>query len=303
MFMLHRKIGSPAAPLVLMVRSSTDKFPNNRVVMPKITLFSTSNLRQGRSEHLQRMVDSIARAKVEDPSIDVHLYLLLQNVPDDAADPDFPDWISTRRINHQISLSAARNLLMREVVKAGVVTADSIYAFPDDDCWYPEKFLTLVAGLFRDKPEIDFWFCRYSSTPEIKNALPTEKPALQKVISRASSNTFFFRGRLLPELQTFDETLGVGARLNGGEDTDYAIRAFYLARGTLFTDAPLVGHRDHDSSLKPKYFPGTLYAIAAHKTRSLPGIIAFVRKLLVGASLVAGGKLTLSSYIAAVRNA
>lgn len=271
--------------------------------MPKITLFSTSNLKQGRSEHLQRMIDSIASAKAADPSIDVHLYLLLQNVPDDAADADFPEWISTRRINHQISLSAARNLLLQDVVKAGVVTADSIYAFPDDDCWYPENFLTLVANLFSEKPEIDFWFCRYSSTPEIRSVLATEAPALQKVISRASSNTFFFRGRLLPNLAAFDETLGVGARLNGCEDTDYAIRAFYLARGTLFTDAALVGHRDHDASLKPKYFPGTLYAIAAHKKRSLPGVVAFIRKLLVGVSLVMSGKLPLSSYIAAVRNA
>ncbi len=161
----------------------------------------------------------------------------------------------------------------------------------------------MLDARFKADPQLDFWFCRYSSQPQSAAGVEAVSPRLQQVISRASSNTIFVRQRIFPQLAPFDEELGVGARLNGGEDTEYAIRAFYAARKTLFVDRPLVGHRDADPALRPKYFPGTTRAIGRQKTRSLAGFVAFVRKMAVGAVLVARGKLKASTYLSAFREA
>jgi hypothetical protein len=270
--------------------------------MPQFMLFSTTDVSSGRSGHLQRMIEGLETARNTDPSLDIRLFLLLQKCPSDFDKTGFPAWVTVRSIENQISLSAARNRLTSEVISGNLMADAAIYAFPDDDSWYPPNLLKLVAQAFGEDTNLDFWFCRYSSTPRTLANLKAEKPLLQQVISRASSNTIFFRGTLLQQLRSFDESLGVGATLNGGEDTEYAIRAFYAARKALFTDAPLVGHRDPDPGLRPKYFPGTLKAIAKHRNLSAPGRLAYVRKLAVGAALVAKGQMTASAFINAVRN-
>ncbi len=76
------------------------------------------------------------------------------------------------------------------------------------------------------------------------------QPALQTIISRASSNTTYYRGRVILAVGDFDENLGVGAPYNGGEDTDYALRASYVARSTSFLDAKVIGSPDMFQELK-----------------------------------------------------
>ncbi|KAA0681728.1 hypothetical protein DTW90_37000 [Neorhizobium sp. P12A] len=231
------------------------------------------------------------------------MLLLLQNCPPDYDIAAFPDWIETSKVDGQISLSAARNRLLDYAIANRLVSVESIYGFPDDDCWYPENLLSLVSSAFASDQQLEFWFCRYGSSPQVQDKLQANTVVLQKVISRASSNTFFFRGRLITGLGHFDESLGVGAALNGGEDTEYAIRAYYTARKTLFSDSPLVGHRDPDPNLRPKYFPGTLRAISRHRHRSILGLTAYVRKLLVGLALVVRGRMKPFDYISAIRSA
>ena len=271
--------------------------------MPQFLLFSTTNVNSGRSAHLQRMIEGVEAAKKSDPALDIHLLLLLQKCPPEVPNSGFPSWITVSRTEKQISLSAARNGMISEAIAKNLVTEDSIYAFPDDDSWYTPELLSMIAHLFHANPALDFWFCKYGSTPASVQSLTTVKPTLQQVISRGSSNTIFFRGSLLQQMNHFDGSLGVGAELNGGEDTEYAIRAYYAAKSTLFTEVALVGHRDPDPTLRPKYFPGTLRAISRHRHRSAEGWIAYMRKIGVGAALVSRRQMKLSVLLSALRNA
>lgn len=65
----------------------------------------------------------------------------------------------------------------------------------------------------------------------------------------------FLRASLAAQLGHFDETLGLGTPAGSGEDTDYAMRAWHMARRTLYYDAPLIGHRDKDMAGRTRYYP------------------------------------------------
>lgn len=270
-------------------------------------LFSTSDFGSGRSEHLKRMIASVDAFVQAHPQSPVKLYLLMQNCDAAAAEEaraTLPGWVEALAIDGRVSLSAARNRL---IAHSGLTKTsrpgDSICAFPDDDCWYPADFMAMLKKQFVQDPQLGFWFCRYSSSPEAAGNVAPVAPSLQQVIARASSNTIFLRGETFCALAPFDEDLGVGAKLNGGEDTEYAIRAYYAAKKVLFVDRPLVGHRDPDPALRPKYFPGTSRAIGRHWLKSPAGAVAFIRKMLVGAWLVATGRMELSRFVSAFRGA
>lgn len=269
-----------------------------------ITLFCTVDMQSDREQMLRRMLGSVVAYKARSGA-DVTLFILLQRSNDEVAaafSAEWPDWIRATHMQGRLSLSAARNELLASPQAKARFARGGIVAFPDDDCWYPDGTLERIAADFAADHQLDFWFSRYGMDAAMVNGLRATAPSLQAVISFASSNTIVVHSVIAATIGGFDEALGVGAVLSGGEDTDYAIRAFRAARKALYIDAPTVGHRDPNKALKAKYYPGSLRAITKNTGLRPSELKALARKLLVGLTLVLRGQMLLRDYIAAVTN-
>ncbi len=269
-----------------------------------ITLFSTVDMQSDRDEMLRRMLESVVAFK-DRSDADITLFILLQRCSDEAAaafSAHWPEWVKAVHMPGRMSLSAARNKLLASPQAKARFARDGIVAFPDDDCWYPEGTLDRIAADFAADRQLDFWFSRYGMDAVTASGLPSTSPSLQTVISFASSNTIVVRSSIAATIGGFDEALGVGAVLSGGEDTDYAMRAFRTARKALYVDARTVGHRDPNKALKAKYYPGSLRAIAKNTGLRPSELKALTRKLLVGLTLAIRGQMPLRDYLAAVTN-
>jgi hypothetical protein len=178
-----------------------------------------------------------------------------------------------------------------------MIDAETIVGFPDDDCWYPRGTLELIARSFAMSPQLGLWFCKYSSNPvpagEAKRAMGVASP--RDVIREASSNTMFVRGRVLASAPAFDETLGIGTINGGGEDTEFALRAYLSSRQAFYLPAPVIGHRDKTPQLRPKYWRGGLIALARHARQPRIGF-ELARKLAVGLWLVGTRQLPVAAF-------
>lgn len=269
--------------------------------MMNIVLISTSNVGAGRSVALGRMLKSVAAAL---PRLDmqiVHLLLLQKSSADPRSFQDMPVFVDVSAIPEQVSLSAARNVLLSRAFARGFIGPETMVGFPDDDCWYPGGALEHIADQFRHSPQLDLWFCRYASNPVAVGEAGAEVPALARhVVRNASSNTTFVRGRVIQSGMTFDEQLGVGTPIGGAEDTEFALRAYFLSRQKRYLDAAIVGHRDKNSALRAKYYPGGLVAIARHARRNPRVTGELVRKVGVGAWLTLTGELPFAGYCGAL---
>jgi hypothetical protein len=267
-----------------------------------VVLISTCDMKSGRGDVLARMLASVERAA---PNIAgrVRLFLLLQRCPKRMrtkfAAPSFARIESSEGL---MSLSGARNLLLAIAFREDLDWENTVLAFPDDDGWYPPATLETIVNAFTRDRQLDFWFCRYAAAPEPAGAPgqpAARQPGLAEVVRRASSNTIFLRGSLARQVCRFDEELGVGTHNGSGEDTDVALRAFILARRTLYLDAAAVGHRDPDPALRSRYYRGSLTVLASY-VGARPGVLReFLRKLLIGGYLVARKELSPSDFLAA----
>ncbi|MGE0231388.1 MAG: glycosyltransferase family A protein [Flavobacteriaceae bacterium] len=247
------------------------------------------------------MIASVAEAASRLPDADVRLMLLLQGAS--AADASaFPAFVTPFSIDGTISLSRARNRLLGEALARGAVEHDTVVAFPDDDCWYPPRALETIAGRFAADPDLDLWFCRYGSEPTAPGAAHFAGSAAtaRDVVRNASSNTIVVRGSVVKQICRFDETLGVGTPNFGGEDVDFALHAFRLARRAAFADAKLVGHRDKNTELRARYYRGSLIVLGRHAPKIGGARYEYARKLLVGAYLGCRGELGMRAYASAV---
>lgn len=274
----------------------------------RLLLIATSDDTPQRCELLNRMLASVAVAADERHDIEVKLLLLLQNSTEAQAS-DFrhlPSFVLAERIACQVSLSRARNTLLRKACELDLVGSDTIVLFPDDDCWYPSGLLAYVHDLFAREKELDFWFCRYDSDPLKPQGQRERLAKARDVIRHACSITMMLRGAVVSAIGRFDENIGIGTPLAGGEDTNFALSAFRISRQTVFADAAFMGHpRDEERRLRVRgrYFGGTLLAIARH-ARAVPGVPReFARKLLVGAWLIMRRELNLYVYVGLVSRA
>jgi len=271
----------------------------------RLILISTSDALSPRSAELTRMISSIDAYVASGPGLDVTLFLLMQRcTPERQRDlrESLPAWVRLESVATQISLSKARNRMLAADMAGADIDDNDIVGFPDDDCWYPAGTLQTIHQTFDADPALDFWFCRYSSDPRSAAGAAAVSPQLQTVISRASSNTILLRGRVARAIGGFDEELGVGARLAGGEDTDYAIRAFQTARKSAFLDMAAIGHRDPDKRFRAKYYPGALRAISKNTRGRMADLQALTRKLLVGFWLILRGQMPAKTYLFALAN-
>jgi hypothetical protein len=269
-------------------------------------LFTTTDSAGGRSDELERMIRSVEQAMAKF-GLRVVQYLLLQRHGSDKPLPELPGHIRATAIPERVSLSKARNLLLDLARKDGMFERSLMVAFPDDDAWYPEGTLDGMLALFAGDPTLDLAICRYSSSPVVLSALPVDLRIARpvnagKFIANASSNTMFFRASRAARTGHFDESLGIGAPINGGEDLDYALRA-YVASGekAVWIDAPLVGHRDRLPWVRGQYYAGSLYALSRSATSSRAIAVQMVRKVLVGLYLLLRRELALADFSRALR--
>jgi hypothetical protein len=271
-----------------------------------LILISTSDVESGRTDVLDRMVRSVEAAAAElHPRVSIKVLLLLQKCPEYrywAVSQTLPPFVQAIPSIDTLSLSAARNQLLAYASSSGLIDAETVVGFPDDDCWYPRGMLELIARSFTTSPQLGLWFCRYSSNPvpvgEVKRGMRAASP--RDVIREASSNTMFVRGRVLASDPVFDETLGIGTINGGGEDTEFALRAWLSSRHALYLPAPVIGHRDKTPQLRPKYYRGGLIALARHAGRQPRIGFELARKLAVGLWLVGTRQLPVTAFRTAV---
>jgi hypothetical protein len=263
-------------------------------------------VKAGRSQALDRMLASVACTVSSRPDLSITVLLLLQKYPAGALPSDgLPAFVDVSMIPHQMPLSAARNVLLSRALSRRLIGDATVVGFPDDDCWYPPGTLEYIANQFSRGPELDLWFCRYSSDPAaISDVGNDPRPARARdVIRHASSNTMFVRGKLIQSGAMFDENLGVGTPIGGAEDMEFALRAHILGSRTMHFDAALIGHRDKNPQLRAKYYRGGLVAIARHAQRQGGIVIELARKIAVGGWLTLRGELSFGGFLGALSEA
>ena len=200
----------------------------------------------------------------------------------------------TLKIDNMISLSKARNILISEAKKQGLLDKSDFISFPDDDCWYPETFWENFSEL-ETKEKFDFFYTDFSSTPS--NDIPDENTQnTSNLIRYASSNTSFYKMDLFKQLGLFDENFGVGAKNNGGEDLDFAIKALLVSKKTYFFNLPIIGHRDPLPEFRYKYFQGSFGVLNKYKFRNGALAFHFFRKFAIGIIFLLSGKIKLSDF-------
>lgn len=270
----------------------------------KVLLITTCVIDPHRLALLSRMLDSVACASIRLPlGCDVHVYILLQNCSNYVPPIRVPQHTKICTVDGIISLSAARNKLLRAAAQDTSFGSDTIVAFPDDDCWYTDELITFISSSFVHNQSQDFVFCRYDADPMHCSTVSKEsfKPAIfSSVIRNASSNTIFIRGNVMSKIKEFDEKLGIGTQMGGSEDLDFAIKAFVLSTESFYIDAAVIGHRSKSNEYRGRYYRSSLFVIAKYIRNG--SIWEFFRKILVGLYLVFHNQLTLSSYVSALRD-
>jgi hypothetical protein len=270
----------------------------------EILFITTTDAAGDRGGDLERLLSSIERALA---GRDWRMLLLVQRASSRAdIAAGIPANVDVGIIPKRVSASRARNLLLHEARKRGLLAEAPLVAFPDDDCWYPEGSLERIVKLFRIDQALDFWFCRYASAPQPPARPLTREmrsPSVFQVAAQASSNTIFLRSRIIENIGGFDDELAVGTENNGGEDTDYALRAFRRSRKCRFVDCALIGHRDNNLRLRSRYFRGSLIAIARHTAMRPASVALLLRKIMVGSFLVATRRMSSKEFGIALRAA
>lgn len=253
-----------------------------------------------RDDELRRLVGSVEAFRSRFSEVKVHHHMLLQRCDDlDGAVTrlGFPSTMEVSSIRELVPLSVARNQMLRSIAsRQGLLTDECVLAYPDDDAWYPSGSLEWMYTRFANDKCLDFWFCRYGTLAECPTTPIERRATLHEVISKASSNTIALRGRIVRRIGGFDESLGLGTPAKSGEDTDYAMRAYFASSVVVYAPHRMIGHRDFDPSIRAKYYGGTLAALGRHRRRSLAATFAFVRKIAVGLALLCKGELSVGLF-------
>lgn len=181
------------------------------------------------------------------------------------------------------SLSNARNQALKFIQ-----SDDQIICFPDDDCWYPEDFFSQINDeLGADIVDI---IQTYYREPTIEGGVPPEiliNRNNAKYLHPCSVGIFINIEKVQIDTISFDEFLGVGAELPGGEESDLLFRLL-LSNYTIKQIAkPYVYHKVIRERLKnPSYKIHAARFYVMLKNRKLSDIntrlmLSFLKSMLV----------------------
>jgi glycosyltransferase involved in cell wall biosynthesis len=163
----------------------------------------------------------------------------------------------------RLPLSKARNIGLAEA-------SGDLYAFPDDDCWYPERLLADVMAYLTQRPELDAISTNVFD-PHTRRAYGDRPVGLDCEIHFGNlfqlpiSVGIFVRRKAFDAAGFFfDEQLGAGTPLGSGEETDMVYRLLrtgsrieYL--GTLQVYHPVPEYQETDVTKYYKYGLGFGY--------------------------------------------
>ena len=267
----------------------------------KIVLFTTSDMRGTRRSELYRLLASSAGSG----KLEIVHFLMLQDCTEDDEAQIRSHANGGMRISAlpgRLGISAARNVMLAAALSEGLLDDDTIVAFPDDDCWYPPLFLGRLEALFRSSAGMDFLVTPCDLNPDAGdfNLDDCRATRASEIIRKSSSNSMFLRGDLARKLRGYDETLGLGTPSNGGEDTDYAVRAYLSGHHAAFIDRAIVGHPAPTPGSTAKYYHGALLVLARHARSNGEVRREFVRKLAVGGYLLLRRRLGVRAYLHAL---
>jgi glycosyltransferase involved in cell wall biosynthesis len=194
----------------------------------------------GKREHIPRLIASLRKQERTDFELIIvdqsEVGYLTDLVEQAAAHLDVVYVRSAR------GLSRARNKGLQRA-------RGEIVAFPDDDCWYPEKTVAQVEELFANDPQLGIATGRtLDSTGRESNGRFLSRSATvtrSNVWLSGNSNAVFARTDVARRLGGFDESLGVGSgtEFGSGEETDFLLRAIAANVKTQFF-VDLVVHHD-----------------------------------------------------------
>jgi len=264
--------------------------------MPKVSLVVST---LGRTRELDRLLGSLAlqtfrdfETIIVDQNTDGRLAPVLA-----AADPSLT-------ITHAASprgLSRGRN-------KGIALARGDILAFPDDDCWYPERLLADVVALFGEHHAIDL-FSGKTVDAGLANSLSAfdadgHDIGRGNVWRSGNSNTIFVRTLLAKDV-LFDESLGVGADtiFQSGEETDFLLRLLQSGARMRYEPKILVHHDQVDLRAKEgglqrarNYAPGLGRVLRVHRYGA-DQVLWFTLRPLARACLAAlAGDIALAHY-------
>lgn len=170
-----------------------------------------------------------------------------------------PAGLSVRELHvgHRLPLSVARN-------RALPLVEEDIIGFPDDDCWYPPELLGRVAETFEREPGLDA-LCVRVFDPDANLAYGRRPAGVERAVTfwnlfryPISVGLFVRRRALEAAGMWFDETLGAGAPIGSGEESDLVARllesgAQIRYAGDIQVFHPVVGYVPSDVGKYVKY--------------------------------------------------
>jgi hypothetical protein len=125
----------------------------------KVILISTTDMKGGRADVLDRMSRSMAESSAGLGADGLTLTILFQ-ICDPKDLPSLtavlPPGVRPVITPGRLPLSTARNIVLRQLAADGAIPADALVAFPDNDCWYPPGFLVQVAASFARDETLNF---------------------------------------------------------------------------------------------------------------------------------------------------
>jgi len=154
---------------------------------------------------------------------------------------------------------------------------------------------------------VDLAFVMHGEPPEAvpnKNWNGARAASILDVMRRVCSINIIIKGKLAKRTGIFDERLGLGADLGGGEDTDYAARAWKISGNALFIDRKIIGHRQFNEGFSmrvkdmARYWPGLMFA--TFKNFELKITFLTIYRVFAGIYLVFLRKITLSVFFKTV---
>jgi len=144
--------------------------------------------------------------------------------------------LAIQHLRSERGLSRARNVGLR-------AARGDIIAVPDDDCWYPNELLAVVAAWFDSHAEFGLLFTTLRTADNLHSGPktpPTARRCTKSDLSTclSASAALFMRGSVAAAVGGFNEYLGIGAasKYQAGEERDYVLRA--LQKGFEFWYEP-----------------------------------------------------------------
>jgi glycosyltransferase involved in cell wall biosynthesis len=208
-----------------------------------------------RAHAIAASLDSIAQAIYEAPEIEAEL-VIVDNGSTDGAPQFIADWAKNRDFHVNIvaeprkGLSKARNAGMR------AATGD-VFVFTDDDCVIDRDYISIAVSHHTNdaSPVLRGGRVELGDQADLPLTMKTDMTITRRHMNNepeaikddSLGNLILGCNMVMPrsiyvKVGDFDERLGAGTKLPGGEETDYIFRAYLAGVPVEYTPDLIVRH-------------------------------------------------------------